>query len=129
MKVIAHYMGFYGGERRRPGAVFEVPEGTTSKWFAPPGEKLASGMKAPALPGPASAPKAPAGEQGQAPKPLDDMKAGELVAFAKANNLDIGGLQPQAGKEKVLAAVKAAMAPTGEQGAGAEDRVSDQPVI
>jgi hypothetical protein len=42
-------------------------------------------------------------------KPLDAMKAGEIVKYAEANNLDIGGLQPQAGKEKVLAAVLAAI--------------------
>lgn len=132
MIVVAHFMGFYGGVRRRPGDKFEVPDGTKSKWFAPIGEKLTSGLKAPALPGPAAAPKAPADEQGQTPKPLEDMKAGELVAFAKANNLDIGGLQPQAGKEKVLAAVKAAMAPKApadEQGPGDEGRASDQVLI
>jgi len=58
MIVVAHFMGFYGGERRRPGDQFEVPDGTKSKWFSPVGEKLAGGKKAPALPGPAVAPKA-----------------------------------------------------------------------
>lgn len=41
---------------------------------------------------------------------IEDMKAGQLVEYAGANNLDIGGLQPQAGKEKILAAVKEALA-------------------
>ena len=52
---------------------------------------------------------APALEE-DAPKPLEDMKAGELVAYAEANGLDIGGLVAQAGKEKILAAVKDAIA-------------------
>ena len=49
-----------------------------------------------------------------APKPIDDMKAGELVAYAEANGLDIGGLVAQSGKEKVLAAVKEAIAKKGQ---------------
>ena len=44
------------------------------------------------------------------PKPIEDMKAGELIAYAEANGLDIGGLVAQSGKEKVLAAVKEAIA-------------------
>ena len=44
-----------------------------------------------------------------APKSIDDMKAGELIAFAEAEHLDIGGLVAQSGKEKILAAVKLAM--------------------
>jgi len=44
------------------------------------------------------------------PKTIDDMRAGELVAYATENGLDIGGLVPQAGKEKILAAVKEALA-------------------
>jgi hypothetical protein len=35
MKVIANTLGFYGGSRRRPGDVFEVPDGTKGKWFTP----------------------------------------------------------------------------------------------
>lgn len=31
-------MGFYGGARRRPGDVFEVPDGTTASWFQPAAE-------------------------------------------------------------------------------------------
>ena len=45
-----------------------------------------------------------------APKPIEDMKAGELVAYAEANGLDIGGLVAQSGKEKILAALKEAIA-------------------
>lgn len=51
---------------------------------------------------------APALEE-DGPKSIDDMKAGELVAYAEANGLDIGGLVAQSGKEKVLAAVKEAI--------------------
>lgn len=35
MKVVATAMGFYGGERRRPGAVFEVKDGAKARWFTP----------------------------------------------------------------------------------------------
>lgn len=35
MKVVATAIGFYGGERRRPGAVFEVKDGTKARWFQP----------------------------------------------------------------------------------------------
>ena len=48
-----------------------------------------------------------------APKTLEEMKAGELVAYASENNLDIGGLVAQAGKEKILAAVLEAIAKMG----------------
>ena len=41
------------------------------------------------------------------------MKAGELVAYATENGLDIGGLVAQAGKEKILAAVLEAIAKKG----------------
>lgn len=45
-----------------------------------------------------------------APKALEDMRAGELIQYAKDHNYDIGDLKPQAGAEKILAAVKAAEA-------------------
>lgn len=35
MKVQAITDGFYGGARQRAGAVFEVKDGVTSKWFTP----------------------------------------------------------------------------------------------
>lgn len=35
MKVKATTDGFYGGERKRAGAVFEVKDGTKGKWFEP----------------------------------------------------------------------------------------------
>jgi hypothetical protein len=35
MKVKAITDGFYGGERKRAGAVFEVKDGAKSKWFEP----------------------------------------------------------------------------------------------
>ena len=38
------------------------------------------------------------------PKPLEEMKAGELIAYAAENDLDIGAMKPQAGQEKILAA-------------------------
>ena len=34
MKVRAIRTGFFGG-RRRPGTVFDVPEGSTGSWFVP----------------------------------------------------------------------------------------------
>lgn len=45
-----------------------------------------------------------------APKALEDMRAGELIQYAKDRNYDIGDLKPQSGAEKILAAVKAAEA-------------------
>lgn len=44
------------------------------------------------------------------PKAIDDMKAGELIAYAAENGHDLGGLVPQAGKEKILATLKEVMA-------------------
>lgn len=35
MKVKALQQGYYKNQRRREGDVFEVPEGTKSKWFVP----------------------------------------------------------------------------------------------
>jgi hypothetical protein len=35
MKVKALTDGFYGGERKRAGAVFQVKDGTKGKWFEP----------------------------------------------------------------------------------------------
>lgn len=35
MRVIASKVGFFGGNRIRVGQVFDVPEGTTGKWFQP----------------------------------------------------------------------------------------------
>jgi hypothetical protein len=35
MKVRALADGFYGGERKRAGTVFEVKDGIKSKWFEP----------------------------------------------------------------------------------------------
>ena len=44
------------------------------------------------------------------PKPLEEMKAGELIAYAAAEKLDIGDMKPQAGQERILAAVREAIA-------------------
>lgn len=41
MQVRALSIGFFGG-RRRPGDVFDVPEGTKATWFAPVGETTAA---------------------------------------------------------------------------------------
>ncbi|HLP29807.1 MAG TPA: hypothetical protein VK150_00505 [Geothrix sp.] len=41
---------------------------------------------------------------------LDAMKAGELIDYAAKNGLDIGGLVPQSGQAKILAAVKESLA-------------------
>lgn len=46
MKVQAITDGFYGGVRQRAGAVFEVKDGVTSKWFTPVGIKEAAPAKA-----------------------------------------------------------------------------------
>jgi hypothetical protein len=35
MKVIAIQRGFYGGQLREKGSVFEVPDGEKAPWFAP----------------------------------------------------------------------------------------------
>lgn len=35
MKVVATEMGFVDGNRVRAGTVFEVPDGSTAKWFVP----------------------------------------------------------------------------------------------
>ena len=53
MQVRALAFGFFGG-RRRPGDVFDVPEGTKGTWFAPVT---------------ASEAKAPAGKKPAAPQP------------------------------------------------------------
>lgn len=46
MKVQAITDGFYGGARRRAGAVFEVADGVKSKWFTPVDPKDAAPVKA-----------------------------------------------------------------------------------
>lgn len=46
MQVRALAPGFFGG-RRRVGDVFDVPEGTKGKWFAPVGETRAPAKAAP----------------------------------------------------------------------------------
>ena len=44
------------------------------------------------------------------PKPLEEMAAGELIAYAAGNGLDIGDMKPQSGQKKILAAVQEAIA-------------------
>ena len=51
-----------------------------------------------------------------APKPIEDMKAGELIAYAAAEKLDIGDMKPQAGQERILAAVREAIAKKAPEG-------------
>ena len=46
MKVQAKADGFYGGVRRRAGAVFEVKDGVKSKWFDPVQDDSAASAKA-----------------------------------------------------------------------------------
>jgi hypothetical protein len=41
MLVRALQLGFWGNTRRRAGEVFEVPDGTKAKWFAPESETKA----------------------------------------------------------------------------------------
>ena len=50
------------------------------------------------------------------PKPLEEMKAGELIAYAAAEKLDIGDMKPQAGQERILAAVREAIAKKAPEG-------------
>ena len=50
------------------------------------------------------------------PKPLEEMKAGELIAYAAAEKLNIGDMKPQAGQEKILAAVQEAIAKKAPEG-------------
>lgn len=81
--VKAKETGFYGGILRYEGDVFEIAdESELGRWMVPQSGK---------------------------DKPLEEMKAGELIAFASDNDLDIGGLVPQSGQVKILAAVKAAL--------------------
>ena len=47
MKVRATATGFYGGERKREGAVFEVKDGAKSKWFVPVDASKPAPAKAP----------------------------------------------------------------------------------
>ena len=54
---------------------------------------------------PPKEPKEPKG-----PKPLEEMKAGELIAYAAAEKLNIGDMKPQAGQERILAAIREAIA-------------------
>ena len=49
-------------------------------------------------------------EPPKGPKPLEEMAAGELIAYAAGNGLDIGDMKPQSGQKKILAAVLEAIA-------------------
>ena len=60
------------------------------------------------------APKAEPKTEPKGPKPLEEMKAGELIAYAAENGLDIGDMKPQVGQEKILAVVKEAIAKKAE---------------
>lgn len=42
-----------------------------------------------------------------APKALEDMRAGELLQYAKDKGLDIGDMKPQQGAVNILAAIRA----------------------
>lgn len=39
MKVVALHPGFYGGHPVEAGTVFEVPDGSKSRWYAPVGNE------------------------------------------------------------------------------------------
>ena len=87
LKVKAKELGFYGGILRYEGDVFDVAkESELGRWM-----------------------EVQSGEDTEEEKPLEDMKAGELIKYAEANGLDIGGLKPQHGAEKILAVVKDAL--------------------
>lgn len=51
MKVQAITDGFYGGARRRAGSVFEVSDGSESKWFKPVASSEEPAKAAPAKAG------------------------------------------------------------------------------
>ena len=59
----------------------------------------------------------------KADKPLADMRATELIEYAKDNNLDIGEMIPQNGQRVILAAVLEAIAKKSKQN---EDNEQDQ---
>lgn len=64
MKVVALKQGFFDGSLREQGAVFEVPDNSKARWFAP--VESEAGAKA-------SKPKAQAK---QAPKALSELEPG-----------------------------------------------------
>lgn len=87
-KATAKERGYFVGIHEA-GETFEVPDGTESNsWFTVQSKKRAV----------------------EEPKDIEDMKAGELIAYAEEGGLDIGEMVPQMGAPKILAAVKAALA-------------------
>lgn len=97
--VKATELGFYGGLLRYPGDEFDN-QGENLKWA----EVVEATL-------PTEAPTVPADPLAF----LDEKSASELIAYAEANGLDIGGLVPRSGKVKILAAVKAAINPQWEE--------------
>jgi len=64
MQVVALKVGFFGGTLRQPGTVFDVPEGSKAKWFAPATTAASEAAKPKAAP--KQQPKALSELQGQA---------------------------------------------------------------
>lgn len=95
--VKATQLGFYGGKLRYPdGDEFEIQgEQDFGRWMVVSSEATL----------PTESPISPADPLAF----LDEMSASELISYADTNGLDIGGLVPQNGKVKILAAVKAAI--------------------
>lgn len=69
MKVQAITDGFYAGVRRRAGAVFEVKQGASGKWFAPVPDDT-----------PIEAPKAKGKGKKQEPVALSELQADQPVS-------------------------------------------------
>jgi hypothetical protein len=63
MQVIAKATGFYPDTLRKPGDVFEVPEGVTGHWFEPVGGAEPEQSK------PQAAQRAPAGKKAKSSEP------------------------------------------------------------
>lgn len=97
-KVVATQRGYFGGEIREMGDVFNVPDGAKASWFKPVGgaaadlaEPVAATVATKAKPGPK-----PRGETVQAPTSAPFMDAPEPVTVRVENaaNAATGATQP-----------------------------------
>jgi len=112
--VKAKQLGFYGAKLRAEDEEFQIEnESELGRWMqrldgGPSREDLEAAAADKALKD-AEVAKAPIVKV-EAPLALEDMKASELIAFAAKNGLAIGDMVPQNGRDKILAAVKVALA-------------------
>lgn len=72
MQVVALKVGFFGGSLRQPGDVFDVPEDSKAKWFAPATTAASEAAK------PKQAPK-------QQPKALSEL-SGKAKSFVEVHS-------------------------------------------